>query len=334
MPSPRGDWGRRDLRPYHRGVRRPHVTPTRYRRLALAALAAQVLIIVTGAAVRLTGSGLGCSDWPKCEQDRFLAPMEGHALIENGNRALSAVVLAAVLATILGALWRVPYRRDLLAWAAGPLLGVIAQILIGAVVVRLELAPISVVGHFLVSIVLVWATTVLVERAGHDGTPGVATVARPVVALGRVMVLAALVVITTGTLVTATGPHGGDEVADRLGWFDIGEIARSHGLAGLTLLALTLAALWLTRGHASPAVRRRGLVLALVLVAQLTVGYVQYLTGVPPLLVALHVLGSVLVWIAVLRFHLGLFHHPAAHQGPVDRPTTDQAPAHKPAAPA
>lgn len=312
-------------------MRRPHVTPGRYRRLAVLALAAQVLIIVTGAAVRLTGSGLGCSDWPKCEQDRFLAPMEGHALIENGNRALSAVVLAAVIATILGALWRVPYRRDLLAWATGPLLGVIAQILIGAVVVRLELAPVSVVGHFLVSVALVWATTVLVERAGHEPTPGEPRVPRGVVRLSRAVVAAALVVITTGTLVTATGPHGGDDVADRLTWFDISEIARVHGFAGLTLLALTLAAVWLVRGRADAGLRRRSALLVAALVAQLTVGYVQYLTGVPPLLVAAHVLGSALVWIAVLRFHLGLFHHatttePDAGAEPAPRPRSGPVP--------
>lgn len=312
-------------------MRLPQVSPPTYRRIALVALASQVLIIVTGAAVRLTASGLGCSDWPSCEEDRFVAPLEGHALIEFANRTLSGVVLLAVGAAILGALWRVPYRRDLLGWSSAQLLGVVGQIIIGGVVVRLELAPVSVVGHFLVSIALVWAATVLYERSGHPDTPGVARVPALAVTLGRLMVLAALVVVVTGTLVTATGPHGGDDRADRLGWFDIAEIARIHGGAGLVLLALTLVALVVVHRHGAAGARRRGAELAVVLTAQIAIGYTQYFNGIPPLLVGLHVLVATLVWIAVVRFHLGLFTHPevlpapspagsdptGAHAGPV-----------------
>ncbi len=313
-------------------ARRPVVSAPTYRRIALVALCSQVLIMVTGAAVRLTSSGLGCADWPSCEEDRFIPTMDGHALIEFFNRSLSSVVLIAVVAAVLGAHWRRPYRRDLYWWSLGPLAGVVAQIVLGGVVVNLELAPVSVIGHFLLSIVLVWSSTVLYERAGREPGRLEPAVGTGVAWVSRAMVVLSLGSIVTGTLVTATGPHGGDEVADRLGWFDIREIAQVHGAFGLTLLATTLALLWLARHRYRPGGTMgssRPAMLAIVLVAQLCVGYAQYALGLPPLLVGIHVLGSALVWIAILRFHMGLFevaarepssadprpHSPANHEG-------------------
>ncbi len=286
------------------------MSPSTYRRISLVALCSQVLIMVTGAAVRLTSSGLGCADWPSCEEDRFIPTMDGHALIEFFNRSLSSVVLLAVVAAVLGAHWRRPYRRDLYWWSLGPLAGVVAQIILGGVVVRLELAPVSVIGHFLLSIVLIWSSTVLYERAGRPTAASRPAVGMGVVWTSRAMVMLSMGSIVTGTLVTATGPHGGDEAADRLGWFDIREIAQVHGAVGLALLATTLVAMWSARSHyragGSPGPSRPA-TLALVLVGQLCVGYAQYALGLPPLLVGIHVLGSALVWISVLRFHMGLF---------------------------
>jgi heme a synthase len=289
----------------------PVVSPPAYRRITFAAILAQAFIVVTGAAVRLTGSGLGCSDWPRCEEDRFVAPLEGHALIEFVNRTFSAVVLLSVFAAIIGARRRIPYRSDLLWLSVALLAGVAAQIVLGGIVVRLELAPPSVIGHFLLSIVLIWMAVLLHERAGRpEGTTPVPAVAESVRRLGVTAVAVAALVIATGTMVTATGPHGGDERADRLTWFDITEIVRVHAVAAIVLLVLTVATLALAyRGPLDARARQRGTWLTAAVLAQGALGYTQYFLGVPALLVGLHVAGALVVWITVLFFYLGLFRH-------------------------
>jgi cytochrome c oxidase assembly protein subunit 15 len=288
----------------------PEVSPGVYRRITLAGILAQVFIVLTGAAVRLTGSGLGCSDWPTCEDDRLVAPLEGHALIEFVNRTVSGVVLIAVLAAIIGARKRSPYRADLFAISLALLAGVAAQIVLGGIVVRLDLAPVAVIGHFLLSIVLIWLAVLLHERAGHDG--GAAKLDASVASRrwAGAAVGASIVVVLTGTLVTATGPHGGDTRADRLSWFDITEIVRVHAVSAIVLLAFTLAALSLIyRDGGSPAQRLRAAWVTAAIVIQGVLGYTQYFMGVPELLVFLHVFGALIVWITVLRLYLGLFDH-------------------------
>jgi len=305
-----GDYPGTTPAPYHRIVRLPRLSPRAYRRVTLFALLALAFIVVTGAAVRLTGSGLGCSDWPRCEQNQFVAPLEYHAMVEFVNRTITGLVSVAVVLAVLGSLVREPRRSDLTRWSLGLVAGVIGQIVLGAIVVKSELAPVSVIGHFLLSTVLIWNAVVLHERAGHAGSRGVPTVAGRVVRLGRAMVATTLAVTVAGTVVTATGPHGGDEHAERLG-FDIGEVTRVHTLLVWLLLVLTLGALWAVQRDGPPqAVANRGRWLVAAIVVQGTIGYAQYFTGVPPLLVGLHVVGSIVVWVAVLRFHLGLFAHP------------------------
>jgi heme a synthase len=302
----------------------PDVSPRAYRRITLAAILTQAAIVVTGAAVRLTGSGLGCSDWPKCEEDRLVAPLEGHALVEFVNRTFSAVVLLSVIAAIVGARKRQPYRSDLMRLSVALLVGVLAQIVLGGIVVRLELAPVSVIGHFLLSVVLIWVAVVLHERAGHDGSPGVVAVPETVRQLATAMVAVAVAVIVSGTVVTATGPHSGDERADRLTWFDITEIVRVHAVSAIVLLALTVATLALAyRGPLDARTRQRGTWLTAAVLAQGALGYTQYFLGVPALLVGFHVAGALVVWIAVLFFYLGLFRHA---DGDVPR-TASRAPA-------
>lgn len=285
----------------------PEVSPRVYRRITLVGILAQVFIVLTGAAVRLTGSGLGCSDWPTCQDDRVVAPLEGHALIEFANRTVSAIVLLAVLASIIGAKKRVPYRADLLRLSYWLLAGVAGQIVMGGIVVRLELAPVAVVGHFLLSIVLLWIAVLLHERAGQDGGAPRLAVSPTVQRLAAGAVAMTVAVVITGTLVTATGPHGGDTRADRLSWWNVTEIVRIHAISAIVLLALTVTALGLLyRDGASAALRRRGAWVTAAIVAQGAIGYTQYFTGVPEGLVFLHVFGATLVWIAVLRLHLGL----------------------------
>jgi len=298
-------------------VRLPRLSPGAYRRITLFALIALSFIIVTGAAVRLTGSGLGCSDWPTCEQDQFVAPLEFHPMVEFVNRLITGLVSIAVILAVLGSLVRVPRRRDLTWLSVGLVAGVIAQIVLGAIVVIVELDPLSVIGHFLVSMVLVFNAVVLHERAGHDGTSGVPVVPSVVTLLGRLMIIAATIAIVAGTVVTATGPHGGDEEAERLTQFDITEVVRVHAIAAWVLLGLTIVALaCLRRSGAPPRVDQRGTFLVAAILVQGAIGYAQYFNGVPPLLVGVHVAGSIVVWIAVTRFHLGLFSHPEEAESP------------------
>lgn len=290
-------------------MRLPRSSPAAYRRITLLAVLAIGFIIVTGAAVRLTGSGLGCPDWPTCDKGRLVAPLETHALVEFVNRTITGAVSVLVMLAVLGSLVRVPRRRDLTWLSLGLVAGVIAQIVLGGVTVLTHLHPAAVQGHFVLSMLLVADAVVLHHRAGQpDGAPR--TSASPTVArlTGAIVALTAAVVVA-GTVVTGTGPHGGDEAARRFG-FDIESVARVHGVLVMVLLAVTLVLVdrVVRRPSASTpapaAVRRAAEGFLLVCVLQAAVGYTQYFTGVPVLLVGGHVLGAVVVWVAAVRLHL------------------------------
>ncbi len=305
-------------------MRLPRLSPHAYRRLALATLVSLVAITVVGAGVRLTGSGLGCSTWPSCEPGSFTprSASDTHALIEFANRLANAAVGVLAIAAVVGARLRQPRRPDLFRWALGVLAWVLSNGLVGALVVVLELSPLSVIGHFVLALGAIWNALVLYDRAGRPPEPaasreggGQAPVwaATPrFVTATRGLVAASVVALLSGTVVTGSGPHAGDERADRLA-LEVGTVARVHGLTVVVFLAVTLTVVWLAhRGEASGAVAQRSHELLVVLVGQAAIGYWQYFTGVPALLVAFHVLGATLVWIAVLRLWLGLRVHPAA----------------------
>lgn len=295
-------------------VKRVSLSPDAYRRVTLFALLSLAAIVVTGAAVRLTGSGLGCSDWPTCEQGQ-LAPAEmsdAPAMIEFVNRTITGLVSVAAAVAVLGSLVRTPRRRDLTLLSWGLVGGVVAQILIGAMVVLLHLSPKTVIAHFLVSMVIVWNAVVLHDRAGRPDGAAVPVVPDRVASLGRALFVAAAVVVATGTVVTANGPHAGDEQAER--WtLGIEAAARVHGTSVVVFLALVLVALRWVRVAGAPApAQRAASVLLAVVVAQAAVGYTQYLTGVPALLVGVHVVGALAVWVSTIRFNLALTQVPTA----------------------
>ena len=283
------------------------LSPSAYRRVTLVAHVALAFIIVSGGAVRLTGSGLGCPDWPTCDDGRLVAPLETHAMVEFVNRTVTGLVSVAVIVAVLGSLRRSPRRRDLVWLSLGLVAGVLGQIVLGGLTVLFDLAPPLVMGHFLLSIAILADALVLHWRAGLPDD----AVRRPLVApelrlLGRVVTGATALVVLLGTVVTAAGPHAGDRDVPRLG-VSLHRAAQVHGLSVVVLLSLvvTVAAL-LRRARAPRAVRRRAEVLLGVLVAQGAVGYVQYFTGVPVLLVGIHIAGAVAVWSAAVRFQLGL----------------------------
>ena len=286
----------------------PRLSPPTYQRVTLVALIALCFIVVSGAAVRLTGSGLGCPDWPTCAEGQVIAPLEYNAMIEFVNRMVTGVVSVAVILAVLGSLVRTPRRRDLTLLSLGLVAGVLAQIVWGGLVVLSHLYPPLVIGHFLISMALLLNAAVLHHRAGQpDGVPEPVVEPRTVRLL-RGLVVAAGIVIVLGTIVSGSGPHSGShdgEIIERLP-FAVEDVARLHGIAVIAFLGLTLIAIRSLRVTGAPRyLLRRAEVLLAVLVAQAAVGYTQYFTGVPPLLVGVHIAGAVAVWLSVVRLNLG-----------------------------
>jgi cytochrome c oxidase assembly protein subunit 15 len=267
-------------------------------RITLINLVAQISIVLTGGAVRLTGSGLGCPTFPSCtDEDFFPTPeLEINGIIEFANRALSGVVGLIAVLTVYAA-WRAG-RRDLLPTALGVLLGVPAQALLGGLTVLTGLNPWSVAAHFLVSMALIAVATRLhlrtrtprLERAALRG---------PRRWLVVVIAVDVAVVLVLGTVTTGSGPHSGDPEAGRTG-LDVAMLSRLHAEAVYLLIGLTIVALLITR--AGPAVVHRAVrwVLA-VEVVQGLIGIAQYFTDLPRLLVSAHMLGAALLVVATAR---------------------------------
>jgi cytochrome c oxidase assembly protein subunit 15 len=283
------------------------LSPRAYERLALVAAVAVAFIIVTGGAVRLTGSGLGCPDWPTCARGHVVAALSYHQLVEFVNRVVTGLVSVAVILAVLGSLVRRPRRRDLTWLSWGLVAGVVGQIVLGGVTVLEKLAPPYVMAHFLLSMALLADAVILHHRAGLADPPeqtGRPVVDRDLVRVARLMAVSTVVTIVAGTVVTSSGPHGGDASVRR--WdISLHRVTQIHGGFAILLLALVLATMGLLRINAAPAVARHRAQLVLeALAAQIALGYTQYFTGVPALLVGFHIFGAVLVWTAVLRFNL------------------------------
>ncbi len=215
----------------------PVVSPRSYQRITLVAAWSLAAIIVTGAVVRLSGSGLGCPDWPTCDKDRLVAPLSWHPMVEFVNRTITGLVSVLVILAVLGSLRRVPYRRDLVWLSVSLVAGVIGQIVLGGVTVLTDLNPVAVQSHFVLSMVILAAAVVLNRRAGEE-PPYQPTVVAPLRHTAWAVTALTGVAICTGTVVTGTGPHGGDENAHRFG-FAITSVARIH--SGAVILAVATA---------------------------------------------------------------------------------------------
>lgn len=289
-------------------------SPGVLRTSAAVTIVALALGVVSGGAVRLTGSGLGCSDWPACTSTSVVAPLQFHALVEFGNRLVNVVLTVGIVLVALAALRRRPRRRDL-AWLSWALVaGVFAEVVLGGLTVLNKLAPQFVMAHFLLAMVLVVDATVLYQRCRVPDDLGAPAASRCLVRRGhvlasRVMLGWTAVVVTLGTVVTSTGPHAGAPGVPRFK-FSLHSVAQLHGTSVELLLALTVGTLWLMhRAGAPQVVFRRAEVLLVVMVAQAAVGYSQYLTGDPVVLVAVHLAGATVLVIAMVLFNLGLYAH-------------------------
>ncbi|MDQ3503678.1 MAG: COX15/CtaA family protein [Actinomycetota bacterium] len=303
----------------------PRPTPRTVRRLALASIVANSAIVVTGGAVRLTASGLGCPTWPRCTTTTYTPTPEYavHGVIEFGNRLLTFALTAVVLACLV-AVWRQrPVRPGMRLLASLVFVGIPAQAMLGGVTVLTGLNPWSVMAHFLLSMVLIALAVVLHQRAREGDLPP-----RPMVddrlrrlSAGVLVLVAATLV--AGTVVTGSGPHSGDPAAGRTG-LDPELVSRWHGNLVVVLIGLTVAlyvALRVT-GARSTAVRATGVLLAVEL-AQGALGVVQYLTDLPVVLVGLHLAGACLVQITAVQALLALRDRGelAAPSDPVRRPS-------------
>jgi len=284
------------------GVARPRVSPLLVTRLCLAAVVANAVIVVTGALVRLTGSGLGCPTWPQCTGSSYVnTPAYGiHGVIEFGNRTLTFVLSLVVAACILVTLAQHPRRRDLLWWSWSLFLGIVAQALLGGLTVRTHLNPWTVSAHFLLSMALIAAAVTLHVRSREPDGPAAALVHPQMRRLVGLLVGVTVAVLALGTLVTGSGPHAGDRTARRTG-FDPAMVSNLHADAVMLLIGLTIATLAGLRATGAPArVQRAATVLAGVELAQGAIGYLQYFLQLPVALVAAHVIGACTVWLAVL----------------------------------
>ena len=315
-------------------VQLPGVGPRAFLRIAQTAVVLVVLNIVTGGAVRLTDSGLGCPDWPTCARHRLTPPLSFHPAVEFGNRMVVVALCVGAAVALVAALRRRPKRLDLTWLAAGLVAGVVGEAALGGVVVYTKLNPYVVMTHFLVGVALLTDVTVLALRAGRRdaaASPRPAAgvgradaalkVSRIVLWVSRVMVGVLALALAAGTATTAAGPHAGGKGAKRLP-VALADMARVHSGIVLVLVALTLGLVYLlTRQGAPASVADRARVLLAVMVAQGVVGYIQYFSHLPSLLVGVHVLGVTVVWATMLWFCDGLRSHDAVMSAPRGTPS-------------
>jgi len=269
------------------------------RPLAWASLVVNILIVLTGGVVRLTGSGLGCPDWPRCTGQSFTphGAMGIHAAIEFGNRMVTFLIAAVAIATFVVAL-RVG-RRSLVKLALVLALGVPAQAVIGGISVLTDLNPWVVALHLLVSLAMVSVAVVLLQRTGEGDGPSHPTVPVGVAWLIRLLFVVGWIVLYVGTVVTGSGPHAGDASSPRNG-LDPRTVSQLHTDVVFLLLGLTIAVLLVLRSvPAPPRARDAATALLLVELAQAAVGFVQYFTGLPVAVVTVHLLGAALTTTAM-----------------------------------
>ena len=288
------DWGHRICKVVR------NLKPNTYRKISAVALFLLVSIVVTGGAVRLTSSGLGCPDWPTCEYDQFSPESGIHGWVEFINRLITGLVSVIVMLAVLGSLFRTPRRNDLIKWSLGLVAGLVGQIVLGGIVVLSHLNPWLVLGHFALSMVLVWNAVVLHHKASD---PKDSPTEKFFLKFTTVLTSWALVMLASGMLVTGSGPHTGsrDDPIERLP-FAIREIVRVHSSSVIIFLVLaTIFSFYVFKNSKANSLRSITTVLCVVTLGQAIVGWVQYFAGVPELLVGLHIAGATALWATLVK---------------------------------
>jgi cytochrome c oxidase assembly protein subunit 15 len=265
----------------------------------------QSALVVTGGAVRLTGSGLGCPTWPECTPGSYTpvpyqAEGQLHAWIEFGNRLLTFALLFSALVAVIYVLQS--GRKDLRSLAAGQVLGILGQGVLGGITVLTDLHPLPVAGHLLLSMLLIAGATSLYSRR-HEPHAKVPAATKTISLVSQAHIAISFVVLILGTVVTGSGPHAGDEKAQRFD-FDIRSVAILHADAVIFLMGLTIALL--VAASVTKSTKKAIYFFFAISLAQGGVGYAQYLTGIPEILVAIHLAGATIFWIAAWRIRLSV----------------------------
>ena len=274
------------------------------RRISLANLIAQSGIIVTGAIVRLTGSGLGCPTWPDCAPGSLIpvaGQVEGfHKYIEFGNRTLTFLVLAISIALFVFSLLN--EKRNIIVWSFLPLIGTLLQAVLGGITVLTGLHPSTVMAHFLLSIILVGISVKIYDYFNNQRT--LKALPKIVDKYVKFVTLVGLAVIVLGTITTGSGPHSGDEIAARFN-LDIRVIAWLHADSVLLFVGLVVGLLVISRiNPESKQIYKITRILFIICLVQGFIGYVQWFNGLPWILVSFHVIGAVITWIAITNLAL------------------------------
>ena len=267
-------------------------------------LFAQAAIVVTGGAVRLTGSGLGCPTWPECTPGSYTpkpyqVEEQVKVWIEFGNRLLTFVLVLAAITVLVSVL--AAGRKDLRGLALGQVLGILGQGILGGITVLTGLHPATVAAHFLLSIVLIAGATSL--RAQRFASLEKQEAAPLVKKVATAHIVVSFLVLFLGTLVTGSGPHAGDATAARFP-FDLRTMAWLHADSVIALFGITFG-LFVVHG-VSPHTKKRLKIFVAIALSQGLIGYVQWYLDLPELIVGLHLVGSTLVWIAAWRVWLSV----------------------------
>ncbi len=265
----------------------------------------QSALVVTGGAVRLTGSGLGCPTWPECTPGSYTpvpyqAEGQLHAWIEFGNRLLTFALLLSALVVVIYVLRT--GRKDLRSLAAAQVLGILGQGVLGGITVLTDLHPLPVAGHLLLSMLLIAGAASIYSRREAPQFK-VAAPTKTLSLISQLHIVVAFVVLILGTLVTGSGPHAGDEKTQRFG-FDIRSVAILHADAVIFLVGLTIALL--VAASVAQSTKKAIYIFFAVTLAQGAIGYTQYFTGIPEILVAAHLAGATIFWIAAWRIRLSV----------------------------
>jgi cytochrome c oxidase assembly protein subunit 15 len=274
------------------------------RRISLANLIAQSGIIVTGAIVRLTGSGLGCPTWPDCTPGSLIpvaGQVEGfHKYIEFGNRTLTFLVLAISIALFVFSL--INEKRNIILWSFFPLIGTLLQAVLGGITVLTGLNPFTVMAHFLLSIILVGISVKIYNYFNNQRISK--SLPKIVDNYVKIVTLVGFAVITLGTVTTGSGPHSGDEIAARFN-LDLRVIAWLHADTVLLFVGLIIGLLVITKLNSeSNHLYKTTRTLFIICLLQGFIGYVQWFNDLPWVLVSLHVIGAVITWIAIANLAL------------------------------
>ncbi|HLH46125.1 MAG TPA: COX15/CtaA family protein, partial [Acidimicrobiales bacterium] len=307
--------------------RLPRVPEPLFRRLALANVVAVVALVGTGAWVRLSESGLGCPTWPECYGGRLAANGSYHSLVEFVNRCVITAVAVLIGAAVLAAIWSVRRRRDLVWLSFGLFAGYVSEAVLGGLTVLAKLTPALVAAHLVVAMLLLADAVVLHWRAGRPPGPAGPAAGRDARRLARLLLVTLAAVVILGTVVAGAGPYAGSRDVPRFA-FHFQSAAELHAVVVMFLVGATVATYFALRADAAAPVAQRAYhVLLAVTVAQGAIGYAQYFSGLPVLLVEAHILGAAVLVVAAVRFNLAVGTDRAAAPRPaVDAPlATDRS---------